>query len=89
MGKIFLINLLKVIIKAYINIKQITTGQGDYYRTSCVLDCPHFKWHFKNIAKDLSKHQALDTYPKAMQLIVSNASPDWAGDNVFFMLLKK
>ena len=27
----------------YKNIKKITTGQGDYYTTGCLLDYPYFK----------------------------------------------
>ena len=46
---------------------KIATGQGDDYITGCSLDYPYFKKHFKLTAIDLSKHQALDADPKAMQ----------------------
>ena len=40
------------------NIKKITTGQGDDYKTSCLLDYLYFKAHCKLVALDWSK-QAL------------------------------
>ena len=42
----------------------ITTAQGDYYTTGCLLDYNHFKKHYKMIATDLSK---LDADPKSIQ----------------------
>ena len=39
------------------------------YRTGCLLDYPYFKDYCKMIAIDLSKQQALDTDPKAIQQI--------------------
>ena len=43
------------------------TGQGDDYTTGCLLDYPYFKNHYKMIAIDLSKQQALDVDPRATQ----------------------
>ena len=51
------------------NIRKITTGQGDDYTTCCLLDYSYFKDHYKMIAVDLSKEQALDADPKAIQQI--------------------
>ena len=48
-------------------IRKITTGQGDDYATGCLLDYIHFKNHYKMIAVDLRKQQALDADPKAIQ----------------------
>ena len=48
--------------------KKISTGQGDDYTTGCLLDY-NFKNYYKMIAIDLSKQQALDTDPKAIQQI--------------------
>ena len=53
----------------YENIRKITTGQGDDYTTCCLLDYSYFKDHYKMIAVDLSKEQALDADPKAIQQI--------------------
>ena len=51
------------------NIRKIATGQGDAYTTGCLLDYTFFKKYYKLIAIDLSKHQALDADPKAIQQI--------------------
>ena len=54
-------------LKPYDNIRKITTGQGDDCITGCLLDYICFKKCYKMIAIDLSKQQALDADPKAMQ----------------------
>ena len=51
----------------YENIRQIATGQEDDYTTGCLLDYPYFKDSYKMIAVDLSKTQALDADPRAIQ----------------------
>ena len=43
------------------------TSQGDDYTTGCVLDYNYFNNYYKMIATDLSKQQALDPDPKAIQ----------------------
>ena len=50
----------------YENIRKISTGQGDDYKTGCLLDYIYFKKYCKMIAVDLSKQQALDADPKAI-----------------------
>ena len=50
----------------YENIRTITTGQGDGYTTGCLLDYIYCKNHYKMIAVDLSKKQALGADPKAI-----------------------
>ena len=42
----------------YENIRKIATGQGDDYKTGCLLDNPYFMNTYKVIAVDLSKQQA-------------------------------
>ena len=54
---------------AYDNIRKITTGQRDDYMTSCLLDYNYFNKYYKMIAIDLSKQQALDANPKAIQQV--------------------
>ena len=49
--------------KTYENIRKIATGQGDNCTTGCLLDYSYFKDHYKIIATDLSKQQALDADP--------------------------
>ena len=53
----------------YENIRKIATGRGDDYTTGCLLDYPYFKDSSKMIAIDLSKQQALDADPRAIQQI--------------------
>ena len=55
--------------KTYENIRKIAIGQGDDYTTGCLLDYTYFKKYYKMIAIDLSKQQALDADPKAVQQI--------------------
>ena len=63
----------------YENIKKLATLQGDDYTTGCLLDYMYFKNYFKLIAVDLSKQQALDDDPKAIQQINFTANLDRAG----------
>ena len=53
----------------YDNIWKIATDQGDDYTTGCVLDNNYFNNYYKMLAIDLSKQQALDADPKAIQQI--------------------
>ena len=57
-------NLIK-----YDNIRKVATSQGDYYITACLRDYNYFKNYYKMIGIDLSKQQALDADPKAIQQI--------------------
>ena len=63
----------------YENIRKLATLQGDDYTTGCLLDYMYFKNYFKLIAVDLSKQQALDDDPKAIQQINFTANLDRAG----------
>ena len=51
------------------NIRKLATGQGDDNTTGCLLDYIYFKNYNIMIAVDLSKQQALDVDPKAIQQI--------------------
>ena len=52
------------------NIRNIATGQEDDYTTGCLLDYYYyFKNYYNVIAIDLSKQQALNADPKAIQQI--------------------
>ena len=72
--------------KTYENIRKIAAGQGDDYTTGCLLDYPYFKNHYKMIAIDLSKQQALDADPKAIQQINFTANLDRANTRFYFIL---
>ena len=50
-------------------IWKITTGQGDDYAAICLLGYYYFSKYYKRIAINLSKQQALDAGPKALQQI--------------------
>ena len=71
----------------YDNIRKIATGQGDDYTTGYLLDYPYFADTYKMIAVDLSKQQALDADPRAIQQINFTANQDRAGNaRVYFIL---
>ena len=70
-------------IKTYVNVRKTATGQGDDYTTGCLLDYPYFKENYKMIAMDLSKQQALDADPRAIQQINFTANLDRV-ENVFY-----
>ena len=69
------------------NIWKIATGQGDDYTTGCLLDYNYFNNYYKMIAKDLSKQQAFDADPKAIQQINFTGNLDRAeGITMFFII---
>ena len=75
--------------KTYENIRKIATGQGDDYTTGCLLDYSYFKDHYKMIAIDLSKQQALDADPRAIQQISFTANLDRVGNTTIFFINEK
>ena len=75
-------------IEAYENIKT-ATGQRDDYTTGCLLDYPYFKENYKMIAIDLSKQQALDADPRAIQQINFTANLDRAGNTKIYFILEE
>ena len=73
----------------YENIRKIATGQGDDYTTGCLLDYPYFTDTYKMIAVDLSKQQALDADPRAIQQINFTANLDRAGNTRVYFILEE
>ena len=73
----------------YENIRKIATGQGDDYTTGYLLDYPYFADTYKMIAVDLSKQQALDADPKAIQQINFTANLDRAGNTRVYFILEE
>ena len=71
------------------NIREIATGKGDDYTTGCLLDYPYFKDHYKMIAVDLSKQQALDADPRKIQQINFTANLDRAGNTTIFFIIEQ
>ena len=57
-------------------MRKISTGQGDDYRTGCLLEFAYFEKNYRLIVADLSKEKALDAYPKAVQQIIFTGKTD-------------
>ena len=76
-------------IKTYENIRKIVTGQGDDYTTGCLLDYPYFKENYKMTSVDLSKKQALDVDPRAIQRISFTEHLDRERNTCFSSLKKQ
>ena len=73
----------------YDNTRKIATGQGDDYTTGCLLDYPYFANTYKMIAVDLSKQQAVDADPRAIQQINFTANLDRAGNTRVYFILEE
>ena len=73
----------------YDNIRKIATGQGDDYTTGCLLDYPYFADTYKMIAVDLSRQQALDADPRAIQQIDFTGNLDRAGNTRVYFILEE
>ena len=54
-----------------------------------MLDYPYFKENYKIIAIDLSKQQALDVDPRAIQQINFAANLDRAGNTTIFSIIEE
>ena len=73
----------------YENIRKIATGQGDDYTIGSLLDYSYFADTYKMIAVDLSKQQALDADPRAIQQINFTANLDRAGNTRVYFILEE
>ena len=87
-GKNFFDQPINNMTKTCENIRKIATGQGDDYTTGCLLDYPYFKDNYKMIAIDLSKQQALDADPKAIQHINFTENVYRAGNTRIYFILE-
>ena len=72
----------------YENIK-IATGRGDDYTTGCLLYYPYFLDTYKMIAVNVSKEQALDADPRAIQQINFTANLDTAVNTRVYVILEE
>ena len=70
----------------YENIRKIATVQGNDYTNGCLLDYPFFKGNYRMFAVDLSKQQALDADPRAIQQINFTANLDRAGNTRIYLI---
>ena len=73
----------------YENIRKIPNGQGYDYTTGCFLDHIYFKNHYKMLAVDLSKKQALDADPKVIQQINFTENLDTARHTRIYFILEE
>ena len=71
------------------NIEKITTSQGDDYTFGCLLHYTYFKKYYKVIVVYLSKKQALDADPKAIQKINFTTNLDRDENTRFCFILEK
>ena len=71
------------------NIRKIATGRGDDYTTGCLLDYTYFRNYYKMIAIVLSKQQALDADPRAIQQINFTANLNRAGNTTIYFILEE
>ena len=72
----------------YDSIWKIETGQWDDYITGCLLDYNYFNKHYKMIAINFSKQQALDADPKAIQQINFTGNLERDNDTMMFFIVK-
>ena len=86
-GKTFFDQPINNDTKTYESIRKIATGQRDDYTTGRLLDYPYFKKNYKMIPIDLSKQQALDADPRAIQQINFTANLDRAGNTTVFFII--
>ena len=88
-GKNFFDQIVKNNKVTYDNIRKSATGQGDDYTTGCLLDYIYFKNYYKMIVVDLSRQQALDADPKAIQQIYFRENLDKAGNTRIYFILEE
>ena len=73
----------------YENIRKIAIGRGDDYKTGCLLDYPYFRDNYKMIVVYLSKQQALDADPRAIQQINFTANLEEDNRRIYFKVIIK
>ena len=71
------------------NIRKICTCSGDDSTIGCLLDYPCFKDSYKMIAVDLSKQQALDADPRAIQQINFTVNLDRPCNTRIYFILEE
>ena len=73
----------------YENIRKICTGSGDDYTSGCLLSYSYVNDIYKMIVVHLSKQQALDADPRAIQQINFTANLDRAGNPRIYFILEE
>ena len=87
--KNFLDQPLKSYVKTYNSIRKFPTGQKKDYATGHLLNYNHFKKYCNMIVIDLSKQQALDAGPKAIQQINFPRNLDQAAGATMFFIIEE
>ena len=64
-------------------------GSGDDYTSGCLLSYAYVNYIYKMIAVDLSKQQALDADPRAVQQINFTANLDRGGNTRIYFILEE
>ena len=85
-GGNFFDQLIKNNKVTYENINNIAIGLGNDYTSGRLLDYTYFKDSYKMIAIDLSKQQALDADPRAIQQINFTSNLDRAGNTRIYFI---
>ena len=88
-GENFFDQLIKNNKVTYENISKSATGQGDEYTTACLLDYSYFADTYKMVAVDLSKEQALDVDPRAIQQLNFTVNLDKAGNTRVYFIIEE
>ena len=73
----------------YENIRKVATGKGDDCTAGCLLDYTYFRDNYKMISVDLSRKQALDADPRAIQQINFTANLNRAGNTRVYFILEE
>ena len=66
-GQTFFDQSVKSDVRTYDNVWKTKIGQEDDWTTCCLLDYSYFQENYILLAIDLSKQQALDADPKAIE----------------------
>ena len=70
-------------------IRKVAIGKGDDYTNGCLLDYSYFTDSYKMIPVDLSRQQALDVDPRAIQQINFTANLDRADSTRIYFILEE
>ena len=73
----------------YENTRKSAISQGDDYTTGCLLDYSYFVDTYKMTVVDLSKQQALDADPRAIQQINFTANLGRTGNTRVYFILEE
>ena len=85
-GQNFFDQSVKNDLRTQDDIQKIITGQGDGYKTVCLLHYLYYKKYYTTITINLSTQKAFDTDPKALQQINFTENLDRDRNPTFFII---